>query len=83
MAKKKNPWLPYVIILGVLVILLVFTQWKESGYEVTIKRIVSAKAEDITSFTISNEQSTITLEHVDTLWVFTPPDTVESGLICV
>lgn len=80
MAKKKNPWLPYLVILVVLVILLVFTQWKESGYEVTIKRIVDAKAESITSVTISKEQSTVTMEHVDTLWVFSPPDTGSASM---
>ncbi len=75
MDKKKNPWLPYLIILAVLVILLVFTQWKESGYEVQIRKISDVKAESVTSFTVSKDQSTVTLEHVDTLWVFSPPDT--------
>ena len=80
MDKKKNPWLPYLIILAVLVILLVFTQWKESGYEVTIERIFDVKAESVTSFTVSKDQSVVTLTHVDTLWVFTPPDTGSASM---
>ncbi len=80
MDKKKNPWIPYLIILAVLVILLVFTQWKESGYEVTIKRIVDVKSESVTAFTVAKDQSIVTLEHVDTLWVFTPPDTGSASM---
>jgi hypothetical protein len=80
MDKKKNPWLPYIVIFVILLILLVFTQWKESGYEVTIKRIVDVKPESITSFTVFKDQSMVTLDHVDTLWVFTPPDSGSASM---
>lgn len=75
MDKKKNPWLPYLIVLGVLIALLIYTQWKESGYEIKIRRIVNVKDDVITSITISKNNSAVTLEKADTLWVFQAPDT--------
>lgn len=68
-------WKPYVILLGVLVLLLIYTQWKESRYQPTVEPIFRAKASSIVSFTIARGMSEFTIVKLDSSWVFESPDT--------
>jgi len=75
MAKQKYPWLRYVIILAIAVLLLVFVNLRNRRHEVKVTDIFSTNTEEVTAFTISKDTLTVTLLKADTTWVFAEPDT--------
>ena len=68
-------WKPYVVLLGVLILLLIYTQWKESRYQPTEEPIFKAKPASIVSFTIARDMSVFTIARQDSSWIFKGPDT--------
>ena len=72
---KRNPWLPYLTIAGVLVLLWGYTQWRDRKYEVQIKPMFSFKPEAVTCIKIAKENVSVTMIKKDTLWTFAQPDT--------
>ena len=78
MAKSKNLWIKYAIILGIALILLLVVSMKNRRYEPKISDVFNVKSEDISAITISKDTTSITLVKGDTTWMFAEPDT---GLI--
>jgi len=75
MAKSKNLWIKYAIILGIALILLLVVSLKNRRYEPRISDVFSVKSEDINAITILKDTTSITLVKGDTTWMFAKPDT--------
>jgi hypothetical protein len=76
MARKKNPWIKYLLILGVAVILLIVSMLKNRRYQQESKPIFDLKKEDITALTILSDQDTVSIRQLnDTTWTPVEPDT--------
>lgn len=75
MDKKKKAWVPYMGVLSLLIILFIYTQYRESQHQVDIKPIFDFNTDKITSFTITKDNASVTLIKNDTSWVFPAPDT--------
>lgn len=72
---KSNPWLPYLIVFGILILLLVYTQFREQQYQAVIEPIFKFKPDEVTGFSISKDNVSVTIVKKDTAWVFAEPDT--------
>lgn len=75
MTKKRNPWIKYLIILAIAIIVLIVVNQREKQYEAKVTDIFDINPEDITAFTISKGKESVTLLNADTTWVFAEPDT--------
>ncbi len=74
MAKKTN-WMPYIIVLIVLALLLVYVQMKDRRYDHAVTPIFNIEPDEITAVTIHKEGNEVTLLRGDSLWTFLEPDT--------
>jgi len=72
---KRNPWMPYLIVVGALLLLWGYTKWRDSKYEVEIRPIFSFKAESVTGFKITKDNVSVNIVKRDTVWAFASPDT--------
>lgn len=75
MAKKQNPWMKYIILLAVAVLLLLVVSLKNRRYRPQITDVFDVKVEDVNAFTVSKDTLSVTLMKSDTCWVFAEPDT--------
>jgi hypothetical protein len=78
MAKSKNIWLRYIIILAVALILLLFVSVRNQRYKPKVSSVFDISSEDINAVTITKDTTSLTIIKSDTAWVFAEPDT---GLI--
>ncbi|MBX7151316.1 DUF4340 domain-containing protein [bacterium] len=72
---KSNPWFPYLAVFGILILLLVYTQFREQKYQAIIKPIFKFKPEEVTGFSISKDNVSVSIVKKDTAWFFAEPDT--------
>ncbi len=75
MTKRKNPWIPYLAVLGLLVIWFVYSQLQDRQYEVKIEPLFDFSATQVKAFTIGQDTMSVTLVQVDSAWSFAAPDT--------
>lgn len=75
MAKKQNPWLKYIILLIIALVLLLVVSLKNRRYQPKITDVFDVNIEDVTAFTVSKDTVSVTLVKGDTSWVFAEPDT--------
>ena len=75
MAKKQNPWMRYVILLAVALLLLLVVSLKNRRYQPKVTDVFDIQVEDVNAFTISKDTLSVTLMKADTNWVFAEPDT--------
>lgn len=75
MAEKKNPWLPYLGVLVLLLLWFVYSLFREKQYEVDIEPLFDFAYEKLSAFSITRDSSTVTLLKADSVWVFASPDT--------
>jgi hypothetical protein len=75
MARKKNLWRKYLIILVIAIAILIVVNQREKEYEAKVTNIFDVNPEDITAFTVSKDTVSVTLLNADTTWVFAEPDT--------
>lgn len=75
MDKKRNPWLPYLAILAILLIWFVYNQFSGKQYEVQILPLFDIKPEKVTRVVISKDGERVTLVRMDSTWTFAEPDT--------
>jgi len=75
MAKSKNPWLPYLGILGLLILWFAYSQFRGRKYEVQIDPIVPFAVDDVARFSIEKDGLRVTIEKKDSTWTFSLPDT--------
>jgi regulatory protein YycI of two-component signal transduction system YycFG len=74
MAKKTN-WTPYIVVLIVLALLLLYVQMKDKRYDHSVTPIFNIEPEAITAVTIHKSGNEVTLLRGDSLWTFLEPDT--------
>lgn len=72
---KKNPWIKYIVILAVALILLLVVSLKNRRYEQKVSDVFKVNVEDINGFTVAKGEQSVTLVRGDTSWVFAEPDT--------
>ncbi len=75
MAKKKNPWIKYIILLAVALALLLTVSLKNRRYQQKVSDVFDVNVEDISTITISKDTVSVTIMKGDTCWVFAEPDT--------
>ena len=75
MAKKQNPWMKYIILLAVALLLLLVVSLKNRRYQPQVTNVFDVNVEDVNAFTISKDTLSVTLMKGDTSWVFAEPDT--------
>ena len=75
MAKQKNPWIKYIILLAVALVLLLTVSLKNRRYQPKVSDVFTLNVDDITAFTVSRDTISVTLIKSDTSWVFAEPDT--------
>lgn len=75
MAKKQNPWLKYIVLLAIALVLLLVVTLKNRRYQPDITDVFDVNVEDVTAFTVSKDTLSVTLVKGDTTWVFAEPDT--------
>ncbi len=75
LSNKQKMWVPYIGILSVLLILLVYSQYRQRRYEVRIEPVFAFKPDDVTSFTIWKDNLSVTIAKQDSVWIFAAPDT--------
>jgi hypothetical protein len=79
MADAKKGWTIYLVVFGVLVLLLVYTQVRQKEVELSVEPIFEVDVDRVTEFTVSGKSSSVTLVKRDTTWFFAPPDTGTAG----
>jgi len=72
---KKNPWIPYLAILGLLILWFVYSQFRSKQYEVMIEPLFDFPPKSVTEFTITQDTVSVRLIRADSLWFFAAPDT--------
>jgi hypothetical protein len=75
LSNRQKGWIPYVGILSVLIILLIYSQFRQKKYEVSIEPIFKFKTEDVASFTVYKDVLSVTIARQDSSWKFAAPDT--------
>ncbi len=73
--KKKNPWIPYLGVLALLLLWFVYSQFREQRYEVKIEPLFDFPYAKLAAFSITQDSATVTLLKADSVWVFAAPDT--------
>ena len=74
---NNNPWMKYIILLVVALVLLGVNVLKNRKHVSTSEKIFDFSSENITEFTVSKDTLSVTLIKGDTSWVFAAPDTGE------
>jgi heme/copper-type cytochrome/quinol oxidase subunit 2 len=74
---NKNPWIKYIILLVVAIVLLGVNVMKNKKYQQKNESIFNISIEDVTEISIQRDTLNVTLVKKDTNWVFTYPDTGE------
>ncbi|MBN2789961.1 MAG: DUF4340 domain-containing protein [Candidatus Delongbacteria bacterium] len=75
MAKKNNFMKTYIIIFLVLAAFLIFVSLRNKKFEQTSEPVFKVNQVNLTSFTLSKGDDSVTLLKDDSLWVFQEPDT--------
>lgn len=72
---KLKPYVPYIGILLVLGILLMYSQMRQRKYEAKIEKVFDFAATEVTEFTVSKDDVKVTIAKGDSSWFFAAPDT--------
>ena len=76
MAKRKNPWMKYIIILGIALVLLLISFLKNRRYKQESSLVFDLNKEDITAISIMSSEDTVSFRQLnDTTWTPVEPDT--------
>jgi hypothetical protein len=75
MAKKKNPWIKYIVLLAAAFLLLLTVSLRNRRYIPKVSDVFDLKTDDINAIGITKDTLSITLMKGDTAWVFVEPDT--------
>ena len=76
MAKQKNPWIKYLVILGIALVLLLISFLKNRRYQQETSLVFDLKKEDITAISIMSSEDTVSFRQLnDTTWTPIEPDT--------
>jgi len=75
MAKKKSPWIKYIVLLAAALLLLLAVSLRNQRYKPKVSEVFDIKADDINTISITKDTLSITLMKGDTAWVFAEPDT--------
>lgn len=76
MANKKNPWVKYLVILGIAIVLLLFSVLKNRRYQQETSPVFELQEKDVTAISIISPQDTVSFQQLnDTTWTPIEPDT--------
>mgnify|MGYP000873641742 CR=1 FL=1 len=72
---KLKPYAPYIGIILVLGILLMYSQMRQRKYEAKIDKVFEFESTEVTEFTVSKDDVKVTVAKGDSSWFFVAPDT--------
>ncbi|MCF7884896.1 MAG: DUF4340 domain-containing protein [Candidatus Marinimicrobia bacterium] len=76
MAKQKNPWMKYILILVVALILLLISILKNRRYQQKTELVFDLNKKDINGITIMSNKDTVSFSQLnDSTWTPVEPDT--------